>query len=349
MKIALLTIWHEMNYGAELQAYATIKILKSLGHDVRMINIRLSDRNKLSLKNKFVNTIVSSSPAYRKFDRFWKKHIPTTKRYYSIEQLKKYYPVADVYIVGSDQVWNPQITGSFYELFFLNFGSSNTKRIALASSFGQDFWDYSELVPNIKKLFDRFSLISCREDSGIKILKDTFGFDANLMLDPTLLIDSYSELYDGDTSIANNIVYYPLTNDNKLADLATNLAHIYNVKAVNINKSRYVLGKLLWDKPSIREWLKNIAEAKFVITRSFHGLVFSILFNKDFAVLKGRNNRTTRLTNLLKLLNLEDRMFNDTEEMWQMSPWKSPICYTKVNARLSELREKSLGILKEVL
>lgn len=349
MNVALLTIWHEMNYGAELQAYATIKILKNLGHNVRMIDIRLSDRDCLSLKSRIIQLIKSYSPVSRKFNAFWKDHIPTTKRYYSIEQLCKDWPNADVYVVGSDQVWNPQITGTFNDIFFLNFGSSDVKRISLASSFGQDAWEYPELIPSIKRLLSKFSLISCREESGVKILKETFGYDAKLVLDPTLLLDSYSELYDGNFNTTDKIVYYPLSDDRELADLANKLADYYNIEAVNINKASYLWGKILWDKPSIGEWLKNIAEAKFVITRSFHGLVFSLLFNKDFAVLKGRNNRTTRLTNLLKLLNLEDRMFNDTKEMWQKAPWNAPICYKQVNRRLSELRECSLKTIKEAL
>ena len=98
MKIALLTIWHEKNYGAELQAYATIKVLQQLGHDVKMIDIRLSDMGKPSLGGRISLLVESISPNHRKFEYFWKSYIPTTQRYTSIEELQANPPEADIYI-----------------------------------------------------------------------------------------------------------------------------------------------------------------------------------------------------------------------------------------------------------
>lgn len=159
MKIALLTIWHAMNYGAELQAYATVKALKQLGHQVEMIDIRLSDCHKPNLNGRIGNIISSFGPAHTKFEGFWKKYIPVTKRYCSIEQLQNDPPHSDVYMVGSDQVWNPDLTGGFAKLFFLDFGGENVKRISYASSFGTLEWKAKHLTEDVSKLIERFDYI----------------------------------------------------------------------------------------------------------------------------------------------------------------------------------------------
>lgn len=194
MKVALLTIWHELNYGAELQAYATIKAIQKLGHEVEMIDIRLSDCEYKNFKGKIVTSLSSIGPCQKKFESFWDKYIPKTHRYTTIEQLKENPPIADIYMVGSDQVWNPQITGAFSKLFFLDFGSENIRRVSFASSFGVNQWKYPELQEDIKKLLSRFHMISCRESSGVDILKKTFGLDASLVLDPTLLFSSWNAI-----------------------------------------------------------------------------------------------------------------------------------------------------------
>ena len=136
MKVALLTIWHEKNFGAELQAYATIKILQQLGHDPKMIDIRLSDISQTNIKGKIGNFISNFGPSQRKFEQFWKKYTPVTQRYRNLKELQNNPPAADVYMVGSDQVWNPDIVKGFTNVFFLNFGSDIIKRVYYASSFG---------------------------------------------------------------------------------------------------------------------------------------------------------------------------------------------------------------------
>ena len=113
MKIALLTIWHEKNYGAELQAYATIKAIKHLGHCPEMINIHLASKEQPSFLGRIANFIEKLLPASTKFERFWSYYIPKTKKYNSVSELYNDPPQADIYIVGSDQVWNPDITKEF--------------------------------------------------------------------------------------------------------------------------------------------------------------------------------------------------------------------------------------------
>lgn len=346
MKIALLTIWREKNYGAELQAYATVKVLQQLGHDVEMIDIRLSDCSHPNWKGRIGRFISQLGPSHKKFCSFWNKHIPTTKRYKSLKEIQANPPQADIYIVGSDQVWNPKLTKEFTTLYFLNFGDKNVKRISYASSFGTDKWNYTDLKEEVKSLLDRFSHVTCREDSGVEILKKEFGVIANQVVDPTLLLEDYQEL-TGETTERDTLVYYPLSTDPELEAYSQTLAKELNLEPVNNKQSTAMLGFAEWDRVSIAEWVKNIAEAKFVVTRSFHGMVFSILHKRQFAVLAGSHGRSTRLTSLLKILGLEDRFFNSIEELNNAKPWTKEIDYKIVYPKLLEIREQSINTLKE--
>ena len=348
MKIALLTIWHEKNYGAELQAYATIKVLQSFGHDVKMIDVRLSDGKYKSLKGKIADYISLYSPCERKFRHFWRKYIPTTKRYKSLDELKKDPPEADVYIVGSDQVWNPDITENFATLYFLDFGLERVSRISYASSFGVEKWKHEKLTEQINLLLHRFSHLSCRESFGVELLKSNFNLNAEHVLDPTLLFDKYPEL-TGSIEEKNTLVYYPLSNDEELENYAVKLAHRLNLIPLNNNRETFLLKKIEWNRICVEEWLRNIAQSQFVITRSFHGLAFCIIYQRQFAVLTSRNGRGNRLVSLLCTLGLQDRMYVNVDELNNDTPWNRKIDYKNVSKILGQERDKSINFLKHAL
>ena len=348
MKIALLTIWHEKNYGAELQAYATIKILQRLGHEVSMIDIRLTDMQKLSVKGYVAKYIMQFSPSCRKFNGFWNQHIPCTRRYKTIEDLKANPPEADVYMVGSDQVWNPDITKDFSTLFFLNFGNGQVKRVSFASSLGVESWNHRELTNEIKSLLNRFTAISCREQSGVELLKEHFQVDATCVADPTIILGDYSQLI-GAVEPRNTLVYYPLSEDFELENYAESLAKRLHLQAINNKRKTTLFHRIEWNRTGIAEWVKNIAEAKFVITRSFHGVVFSLLYQRQFAVLASRNGRGVRLVDLLTQLGLTDRIYSNTDDLDKSEPWKSPINYGPINVKIDGMQKRSVEFLKEVL
>ena len=348
MKVALLTIWHEMNYGAELQAYATIRLLQQLGHHVQMIDIRLSDCHRPNINGRIGNFISSFGPARRKFDAFWKKHIPTTRRYTTVQELQIAPPEADVYIVGSDQVWNPELTGDFSKVFFLNFGSDSVRRVSYASSFGTSEWNAPSLTNDVKDLLNRFTAISSREQSGVDILRETFDQSATQVIDPTLLFPSYPEL-TGELRQKKTLVYYPLSDDYELMNYAASLSEKLGLELVNNKETTVVFGRFPWDRVGIEEWVRNIAEAKFVITRSFHGLIFSILYKKPFAIIAGRNNRGTRVKDLLNQLGLSDRYFDCVHACDVSHVWNRPIDYATVHSKLDVLREMAINFLKQSL
>lgn len=347
MNIALLTIWHEGNYGAELQTYATIKILQQLGHNVKLVDIRLSDISTKSFRGIIGGFLSSFGPSQKKFENFWKKYFPKTRRYHKVSELIDCPPKADVYMVGSDQVWNPEITRSLSEIFFLNFGSNSVKRISYASSFGTDCWNGYK-TEEIKCLLQRFQAISCRENSGIKILNDVFGCQATNVLDPTLLFDGYKEL-TGDLREEDTLVYYPLDSFPQLSEFAIQTANNLGLTPKNANWQTYIYGTAVWDRNSVEGWIRDIAQAKFVITPSFHGLAMSIIHHRQFAVIVKDYKRATRMRSLLENLGLTDRIFSSFEEIQLSRPWEKIIDYKLVDAKIATLREISLNYLNKCL
>ena len=194
MRIALLTIWHSSNYGAEFQAYATVRKLMEMGHEVQVIDFRLQERRKrTSLVGKLLDFLHGCSPVSVKFKRFWKKYIPSTTYYNSIDELRINPPKADIYIVGSDQVWNPQITKTKAPAFFLDFAPNGAAMASYASSIGTDKWlGDAELTAIAQQQLVRFKGLSCREQQGCRILKEQFGVEAEFVLDPSSRRDKIS-------------------------------------------------------------------------------------------------------------------------------------------------------------
>lgn len=352
MKIALLTIWHVGNYGAELQAYATVKVLTQLGHDVTIIDIRENEHAHASLKSRVASAVSGCTLASWRFRKFWRKYFPKKTRHYrSAEELMQNPPEADVYLVGSDQVWNTEITAEKKLLYFLNFGREGVRRMSYASSFGRDSWSESEAVTKtVGDLLSRFSHLGVREQSGVGLLKSVFGRDGARVVDPTLLLEDYSEL-TGKTEQRRTLVYYPLTNYPQLDDFCVKLAAEMGLKPINANKCIMLTRSIAWRRPSVEKWVKDIAEASFVVTPSFHGLAFSLIYRKQFIIINkgGAENRKARLTDLLSELGLLDRFFETFEEVWADRPWERRIDYDAVSEKLAKMRKESINYLMKAL
>lgn len=348
MKIALLTIWHVQNYGAELQTYAMVKVLEKLGHHVEVINIRLGDCAHPNIYGRIGTFLSSFGLGYKKFKRFWENNIPTTKRYRTADELIYNPPEADIYLVGSDQVWNPDLTGDLAKIFFLDFGTANTKRISYASSFGKSVWTHKSIKNDVGRLLSRFSTVTCREESGVSLLSKEFGIISQCVIDPTLLLGDYSEFINNSEN-RETLVYYPLTVDKELEESAKRIANKLNLKLVNNKQCKYITPLVLWNQTSIEEWITNIATAKFVLTRSFHGMLFALMHKRQFAVVAGNNGRGTRLLNILEKVGLSDRYYADFRTMELDKPWKREIDYTLVELQIQEMRKESLIILKQML
>lgn len=350
MKIVLLTIWHVKNYGAELQTYATVKKLKELGYVVEVIDFRLFNEVDTQLWSKRLSKFLQSFlPVNRKFNSFWKKYIPSTKCYHSLEDLRAFPPEADLYLVGSDQVWNPRITLDKAPVYFLPFGQNSVLKASFASSIGTAKWTGDESLTHLAiNQLKSFKAISCREQTGVEIVKNVFGLDAKLVADPTLLFTNYKEL-TGIVHPKKELVFYPLSENNEMELFCMNLAKVLNLSYKNANNQQKTIRSIVWNRPSVETWIKMIAGASIVVTPSFHGLSMSLLHHRQFIILAiNQNGRSSRITDLLSYIGLIDRYFTSYEEVLNSKIWEQEIDYIKVDNKLSILREQSIEYLRQL-
>jgi hypothetical protein len=348
MKIGIMTYWwSEDNYGQLLQCYALQKYLRDAGYDAYLI--RYDPRNDFVktpfwkkvvkglnpvrlynyLKYKRKKSIDKKEKAEhsRKFQEFRDAYLKQSEKiYYSYHELLQNPPEADVYIVGSDQVWN------FYEsplgqiksklsAYFLNFGKQETKRIAYAASFGKEHLN-NDFIQEITPLLKNFDYVSVREKSGLSICHQCGIANAEWVPDPTMLLDG--EQY---RSLSNNT----LINYDKPYCLLYMLGNKHNYSIQNIydwaDKKEldvvYISGNRQHDTykkayATIPEWLYLIDHADYVITNSYHCSVFSLLFQKKFGVIPliGKySGMNSRFESLFEQFQIEKKFITDTIEI----------------------------------
>lgn len=360
MKIALLNLPFDNNYGGNLQRFALVRTLQRLGHEVVHINLQYEYR--LSWKYKY---LIYLKRVFQKFflhrDQvvflekkrneelkkknsnalsFYEKYIPHTALVYSEREIKRIIgrEQFDAYIVGSDQVWREKMATMIgIKGFFLDFvNSSKSKRIAYAVSLGSKGEGYSGIVlDELGALYSRFTAVSVREDFALNAL-DELGWSSprpKLVLDPTLLLkgEDYSEVIN---KTVNELVVKSPYVFCYILDKPDNFEDIISVHSKN--RGCAYLIRTLADNDTIESWLSYIKNAKYVVTDSYHGCVFSILFQKPFVFLGNERRGNARVDSLLNLLHIDK---NHTED------------YNKVQVaeRINELRDYSLAFLREAL
>ncbi|HFQ4952811.1 TPA: polysaccharide pyruvyl transferase family protein [Vibrio vulnificus] len=331
MKIAILTQPLHHNYGGLLQAYALQQFLKDKGYIVSTVDVHYRKPrlfgikgiltnfyNKFILKGKVDRVFPLSRSERRKLniniDTFINDNINMTDRFYGVEELKKLnVNDFDVFIVGSDQVWRPSYSPGIGAYFF-NFLPDNKKRISYAASFGVDNAD--EFIGLNKHhfscLLSKFSGVSVREIAGVEVCKNTFNTKAAWVLDPTMILDTshYLKLIESVSlpPLVDRLMVYVL-------DTSSQKNQFIRYLAKHTRLEPYVIS--LDDKniyPMVQEWLNGFKSADFVVTDSFHGMVFSIIFKKNFLVLGNENRGMERFESLLSELGLLDRLIYDMDE-----------------------------------
>lgn len=349
MKIALLTIWRVKNYGAELQTYATIKTLQELGHDICVIDFRLQEPVKRkSFLGRILDIAHNLSLENLKFLYFWNKYIPSTRYYSTYEELKNTFPDADLYLVGSDQVWNPQITKEKAEAYFLNFVPNSRKLAAYASSFGTDKWIASkELTKIASSKLSFFKGIGCREKQGVDILLNQFSLNAINVLDPTLLRKSYKELI-GKVKIKKTLAYYQLYDSSILSDFALKKADEMGLHFIDVNHRVKLTPTFTWNRRSVQQWIKSIAESSFVITHSFHGVAMCLIHHRPFVVIYENGDRISRIASLLDIVDLRCRLFTSIDSASASCIWNEEIDWSRVDELLEEQRIVSIDYLRQI-
>ena len=379
MKIRTITCHHVYNYGASLQAYALIQFLREQGHDAAIIDYNpwyhrdrynpfwinkeeKGVRAKLYKYLPFLAFIIQpiiffKSGNFRtwgrkkRFDQFEKKYYKLTEsKYKDISDLRINAPAADIYIAGSDQIWNTYTHNGTDSAYYLDFGDKSTRRIAYAASFATNDLK-AECIPMVRRKLDRFNNISIREEGGVKILENVLSLKGEHVLDPVFLLEKkqWSDVCNSARKykLQGNgyiLVYDFLGNDMSMIDFIKDLSLKKGCPIVSIND--FHLNKyadININDAGPLEFLSLIRNSAVVICSSFHATAFSIIFEKDFFTfsLKGFNN-SSRMTDFLGIIGLEDRLNPKKVET-------TTINYTKVNERLFFLINKSKAYLTSKL
>ena len=364
MKIGILTHHYANNYGALLQAYALSTVLRNLGHQPTIINripkkpteITQQPKWKVSISVLFQNYFTKE---FKKFRHYYLQ--PMTRLINDEIKINTIEGMFDAIIVGSDQVWRMSYSKGLGLNNFLDFVPDHITKISYAASFGSDeFEGDKETINKISYLLARFKAISVREDSGITLCKNFFNSDAIHVLDPTLLLlpSDYEKLI-GNTDVNDRekfVVRYlldPTTKKIKITEqIALNnkstIKNIYKESELgfSLRNPEFPLSKFYY--PSVTSWLSGIKKAEFIVTDSFHGVTFSILFNKQFLCIANEDRGLSRMTSLLKKFELMDRLIIDTNKEQDFKKLPS-IDYHRVNEILEKEKKKSLNFLEQNL
>lgn len=313
MNVGIVTQPLLNNYGGVLQNYALQKVLRDLGH-----NPTTFDRSYkaspwwLYLCSWFKSFLCFFIPGKRRpfakvtpvekrldvIEDFISKYISKTTPVTSISSIPNLAQDFDAIVVGSDQIWRPKYAPNIEESFLSFLKHQNTRRIAYAVSFGVDHWEFTpKQTKTCASLAKRFAAVSVREESGINLCKEYLGIDATRVLDPTLLLkkEDYSELCkDVPVETKPVLAAYVLNIDESILKSCETIAKERNLELKIFSADSKA-------NLSIPEWLAFFRDASYVVTDSFHGTVFAIIFGKEFKCLYNETRGSARFASLLRL------------------------------------------------
>lgn len=371
-KIAILTQAPlGTNYGNTLQAYALQEVLKKQNYEVTVLDrVRyeiygITHWNLSQIKNGIFNLIDKKNRLTpRVFNEIFKEHfqfvhknLNLSERLHTDEELKSHFQKNkyNIVIVGSDQTWRPKYSPNIYN-YFLDFlsGNQSIKKIAYASSFGTSEWEFSdEETQKCSALVREFDAVSVREQSGVDLCRDHLKIEAEWVLDPTMLLDKEDYL-----AVANSrelpkrtgLFSYILDENDNITSAINEVMKILDVEHFTNqpqwrrnDKSGKSLDELKY--PSVEGWLKAFDDAEFIVTNSFHGTVFSIIFNKPFLTIVNKERGAARFHSLLSEFGLAHRLVEEGDinlkEIVQ-----DQVDFSFANERIEKLRKNSMDFLK---
>lgn len=372
MKIGILTLPLNLNYGGILQAFALQDVLRSMGHEVYVFDNDFVPIYKRPFYKqiavyilRFVKKIVKHDIIIQR-EKLFEKEYPVLRKnitifidkYIHLKKIKTIDSIElnnfDVLIVGSDQIWRPQYISSMWKskvedaFLFFTLGS-NIMRIAYAASFGIDSWPCHSKneVKHISSILNEFIAVSVREKTSINLCQSTFKIKPSLVLDPTLLLtkDRYIEFIKDYPSLGDHkLLSYILDMNDDKKTILNQVVGDKKLQIMEIDMNYSDLGLPLERRvlPSVENWLASFRDADFVVTDSFHACVFSILFNKPFVVIANKERGLSRFTSLLSQFNLQSHL------LFSPSDYNSNSDYSLSNEsmeKLKQLRKASLNFL----
>ena len=317
-RIGVISLAHSRNIGNNLLKYAIFIKLSQLGYDPYIVGIRYRNHN-ISLLQQFTKIkIINNNFTEIKENEF------------------------DILMVNSDQTWR-KWDNYFYDIAFLNFAKNwNKPKLVYAASLGLDNWEFTKDDENIAKyLLKNFTGISVREIGSVKLIKHHLGIKSVFVLDPTLLIDKkyYLNLIDdfkSDIIVDKSFIFvYSVSSSNRLKRKLIKISHKYKIYYINTKV-----------KDQIKKFIYGISNCKGVITDSFHGTIFSIIFNKPFISFIDKNRGKERFNTLKDLFNLNNRIIEFNSSL-NIELLETPLI---INKRLLKFyKRKSICFLKNNL
>lgn len=357
MRIGLLNLQYDTNYGGNIQRYALMTVLQRLGHDVTHLNLRFNFneaplyRRTLRLCKRLVMKSIGrlEVPVLKEYrqqhryeqecvltDAFYNRYIKHTPCISSVNQLSKYTDF-DAFVVGSDQVWRKTIA-DYYGIatYFFDYLPLNckAKRVAYGVSLGTSENELSkEEIERLAPLYARFSAVSVREDSGVKLLME-YGWinpTPHLVLDPTLLLtknDYITLINDGVAHPSEgNMFCYILDPSAEKSLLIHEYEHMKKLK-------QFIVGDKE-NKVPIQQWIRSFYDSEYVVTDSFHGMVFCLIFNKPFKLIHNKFRGNSRFESIMRELQIPE----DTEQIdWNLT-----------NSLIEQKRKYAIDFLKSAL
>jgi hypothetical protein len=319
MTIGIITLHGSHNYGAMLQVYALKTYLSTTGHTAHVINLHSLWADSFNRQISFTSNIKRNLKSllaclhkeewdtrYRRFESFKDEHMSLTKRYCSYPELAANPPPFDVYVCGSDQIWNPEL--EFAKEFFLEFGPATTRRVSYAASFGVETASL-EKIGELNVLLKKFDAISVREMSGVSIVRDS-GYHADLVLDPTLLLDrdTWSIMFTPPQTKEKYIFSYSLEYSEEYMKNLTDVSRYMNLPICAIEtsvRSKYPRMVNLVRNAGPIEFLSLLSGAELIFTNSFHGTAFSLNMGRPLVSVR-HSSRNSRMDTLLSTVGWEN-------------------------------------------
>ncbi|MBW4455948.1 MAG: polysaccharide pyruvyl transferase family protein [Nostoc indistinguendum CM1-VF10] len=314
MKIGILTFHHVDNYGATLQACALWSFINSQGYDVEIIDYRpikiawIYFRPLIPLRR--LGKVFVNIPRAWKMRQFLLSNVKlSARKVYDKKSLQYYNDKYDVVICGSDQVWCLDSFRGFNSSFFLDFiNKQTTRKISYAASFGSTL-QLGNYQKEIYTLINQFQTILVRDSNSKKIINDECNKEATKVLDPTFLI-KYDDLQEPPKIKDKYLLLYTQAEiGSEEEDFIKLLAATQNLTIISVGKPNQ-LAQINLEGAGPKEWLGLHSQASYIVTNTFHGTVFSIIFQKPFNAFVP-SDKSNKVTDLLTDLGLQDRIFSD--------------------------------------
>lgn len=368
--IGIITIHKIHNYGSVLQAYALQQVCEEMGFEVDIIDYNFPNEFHADYKYKTQGDTLPNEPKWIKMlfakalarqhkgiDTFGKTHQHLSgKSYSSPEELKMCAPTYDVYITGSDQLWNPRYCNGD-PAFMLHFASDDALKISYAASIGANAIP-AELIPRYKELLNRYAHISVRENSGRQVVRDIIGKDVDVVLDPTLLLnrEEWNRIATPNRQFKRKYILcyylnYTFNSFPYVDQLADYMQKQTGYEIVRVSRPPH---KLFMPHTHYRvgatpeEFLALVRDSEMVLTTSFHGTAFAVNYGKPvFTIVKDRTASDSRQVSLMENLGLDKQILSITDAFPTQERFRYDV--KEEQRRLQALRQQSLDYLKNAL